>query len=154
MKKPFYLIGWTIAWGMIFVCVNAFVTVQFIGLTEGTSLATSRIWWFIAAHGIINMALLAIFSIPIVREAKRSAFGRLISPFDLKFGKRFHITSSLYDEIYDKTYVNFYCGPYPRTATIGGKRPDGATHIQVGGEPANPRFDWIAVSPETVTLLR
>lgn len=154
MRKPFYLIGWVVACGTVITCANFFISLYVVEFAKGEGAVSAGTWWRIAAHSIINMVALLIFSIPIAKAARRSGFGRLISPEDLKFGKRFFINSSFYNQDHDKTYIMFYTDLYPRICMIDGKMPARATHIMVGGDSVNTRFEWVEVSPETVRFLK
>ncbi len=102
----------------------------------------------------INAVTFVVLAIPIYRESVKCGFGRLVAPSDLRLGKRFLITHSVYDGDRGYTYVMFYCNLYSRICKIEGKKPDGATHLLIAGDSINQRFEYIEVSPEMVTILR
>ena len=154
MKRPFYLVGWLFAWAVVFFGVNFYATAVILDGARNKTLVFSGLWWLVAGVVFIDACLLFVFSIRIYIESVKRGFGRLITSSDLRFGKRFSITNSVYDSDYDCTYVMFYCNLYNRICKIAGRKPEGATHVLVAGDPVMPRFEYIKVSPELVTSLR
>lgn len=154
MKRPFYLVGWLFAWAVVFFGVNFYATAVILDGARNKTLVFSGLWWLVAGVVFIDACLLFVFSIRIYIESVKRGFGRLITSSDLRFGKRFSITNSVYDSDYDCTYVMFYCNLHSRICKIGGKKPEGATHVLVAGDSINQRFEYAKVSPETVAILR